>query len=275
MIELDLFKRLLEKYKFTEYIPVEVQKFVLSSKKHVLISSLKSVGELNLFYRFAVSVYYNVRLIGFKPSIVISKFIALGTALLLASLLITSIVFAYNKSALQFLFNESIPIDSLLKDKAIDKSKSNKSEKEIKTKNDNSTSTGNSAAIQSKIKVDNKKSETLIKTRLGIDNIISNDADEKNALEITKELFENLQDLKGKDRVIYSLKGRDEKSINRHLLGRLSKIGKTYVMAISIVDTQSGNVLYSNTSTYNDPDNAKTIIKKIAEDINNKSSVWE
>jgi hypothetical protein len=263
MIELDLFRKLVEKYKFTDYIPVEVQKFVVSSKKNVLISSLKSVGGMNIFYRFVISVYYNTRLFGFKPSIVLSKFIALGVVILISGLLITSIVFAVNKSASQFLLRDSSSTNSFTGYNIPGKLKSDKTDKERKTKYDNN--------INSKT----ANSDTIVKTRLGIDNIIPSGVDETNALEITKILFEKLHDLKGKNRVIYFSKNRNEKNINRHLLGRLSKVGKTYVMAISIVDTQSGNVLYNNTSTYNDPGNVHNIIKKIAEDINNKSSVWE
>jgi ABC-type transport system involved in multi-copper enzyme maturation permease subunit len=262
MIELDLFSKLVEKYKFTDYIPVEIQKFVVNTKKHVLVSSLKSVGEMNLFYRFVISVYYNARFFGFKPSIVISKVIALAAALIISSLLITSIVFAVNKSASQLLFNNTSTSNSIIGNNIPDNLKSDKNDKEKKDK---------------RVNINNKstKSETIVKTRLGIDNIISSGVDENNALEITKILFENLQSLKGKNRVIYSSKNRNEKNINRHLLGRLSKVGNTYVMALSIVDTQSGNVLYNKTSTYNDPENANRIIKEIAKEINNNSSVWE
>jgi hypothetical protein len=262
MIELDLFRKLVEKYKFTDYIPVEVQKFVVSSKKNVLVSSLKSVGEMNLIYRFVISVYYNARLLGFKPSIVISKVIALAAALIISSLLITSIVFAVNKSASQLLFNNSFTSNSIIGNNIPDNLKSDKNDKEKKGKRDN-------------INHKSAKSEIIVRTRLGIDNIIPSGVDENNALKITKILFENLQSIKGKDRVIYSSRNRDKKNINRHLLGRMSKVGKTYVMAISVVDTQSGNVLYNKTTTYNDPENANRIIKEIAKEINNNSSVWE
>ena len=279
MIELDIFRRLIEKYRFSDYIPADVQKFVLTSKKHVLISSLKSLNELNLFYRFAISIYYSVRLIGYKPSIAISKLIALGSALLVSGVLVTGIAFAAKKFVLQKFSNKSSILESLTKDKISNNIESDAiDEKEAKPNTDKDIIGGANPVSPLKAEADHNKenkSDSSLKVRLGIDNVLSSDEDKQIAGEVTKLLYENLKDLKGDSGVIYVSKNRDEKSVNRHLLGRLSKVGKAYILSVNIVNTQTGDVLYSKTSTYNSPEDSGKVIRVIAEEINNKSSMWK
>ena len=72
---LELFKKLLKKYKFIEEIPEFVQRHVLDSRKRVLKASLKAVDDLGFFYSLVIDFYIGARSFGLKPSLKLSKLI--------------------------------------------------------------------------------------------------------------------------------------------------------------------------------------------------------
>ncbi len=120
-----------------------------------------------------------------------------------------------------------------------------------------------------------ERSKINFKTRLGIVDIKPYDVGETLSDEMTNILLKNLQTQKGKDRVFSISKNRNDKNINRQLLGRITKLGDKYIININVTDTQNGNILYSKTSTFSDLEKRGIILSKIAKEINTDSKIWE
>jgi hypothetical protein len=267
MIELDIFRRLIEKYKFADYIPDNVQSYVIDSKVRVIKASLKSMNELGIFYRIVIHIYFKARYFGLRPSVILSKVIAAVILFIIFAVLTSGIAFAVNKSLSIF----SLIIKSTFKSTQINKSDYFIDENVIN--NQSSLTLKNDKLKHNKIP--DNTTGLNVKIRLGISNIIASGIDENEAKYISAALYKSLQSLKGKDVVISKTDTRVNKSVNRNLIGRLSKVGKTYIMAISVVNSESGDVLYSNTITYEEFKTRDNAIKNIADEISRKSVIWQ
>jgi hypothetical protein len=267
MIELDIFRRLIEKYKFADYIPDNVQSYVINSKVRVIKASLKSMNELGLFYRIVIRIYFKARYFGLRPSVIFSKVIAVAILFIFFAIVTSVIAFAINKSLSIF----SLPIKSSLESIQINESDNSVAKNNI---NNQSNLIIKNDELKQNMIPDNT-SGLNVKIRLGISNMIASGTDEDEAKYISAALYKNLQSLKGKDAVLSATDTRLNKSVNRNLIGRVSKVGKTFVMAISVVNSESGDILYSNTVTYGELDARDNAIKNIADEISQKSVIWQ
>jgi hypothetical protein len=70
-------QKICERFKFTEIIPLPVQKTVIASRSRILKSSLKKINKYSIWYGLAIFILLKVRLFGIKPSIAICKFAAI------------------------------------------------------------------------------------------------------------------------------------------------------------------------------------------------------
>ena len=89
------------------------------------------------------------------------------------------------------------------------------------------------SSIKSLIVLFQSKKET--KARLGINKLEINNIDENIAAKITTIIYNKLKAIKGAKSVVYRVKDGITKSTNRQLIGRISKLGKNYVLSIKIV----------------------------------------
>ena len=81
--------------------------------------------------------------------------------------------------------------------------------------------------------------------------------------------------MKGSNRIIYLSKNRAPKNINRHLLGRLSKVGETRVLAVRVINSESGDVIFDKSVVYSDERAFDDGLESIINEINNKKIIWE
>lgn len=113
-----------------------------------------------------------------------------------------------------------------------------------------------------------------IRTRLGINRIKVNKVDEKIAREITSMLYNKLRYMMGADRIVYREKDGISKSINRQLVGRVSKLGKDFLLSIKVVEVEKSKLLFSETVVIKKNDNLDNAIDQIVNKICNKESIW-
>ncbi len=261
MIELDLFKRLTEKYKFVESIPVTVQEFILRSRMRVLQSSLKAVGDLGFFYNIVTKVYLKSHNIGFKLSITASKYIAAAITATVSATIATGVTYGvYKLSKIEFDLTEIIP--GIFIEKRREEVR--KEQKKIET-----------PSIKQKEHQIDKQVSGPVKTRLGIAALVPSGVDKVEAESVGRKLYQKILKLKGSKRVMHLSNDRGHKNVNRHLLGRLSKLGETYVLAVRVVNSENGDVIFDKSVIYSDDKTFEDGIEDVINEIISKKRIWE
>jgi hypothetical protein len=114
-----------------------------------------------------------------------------------------------------------------------------------------------------------------VKARLGFIQMAANGIGDTEAADISKTLFNLLSDLMGADKLIYRASGLDRRSANRLLTGRISKLGSTYIVAITIVHAETGRVLYTKSVSVKDAGMIKKELEPVAREISAVKAIWE
>ena len=73
--QINIFQRVLERYKFQEPMSADMQKYMLTSKRDMLLQTLKSVGEYGFFYGLVLRVFFGAKRIGISLSVVQSAIV--------------------------------------------------------------------------------------------------------------------------------------------------------------------------------------------------------
>ncbi len=120
----------------------------------------------------------------------------------------------------------------------------------------------------------NIKHDSNPETRLSINQMEADGVDKTIIKKIETILDKELKELKGDNRVVYRHRDGVSKSTNRQLIGRISKLGKNYVLSIKVVEGEKGKVLYNRTVTTKER-GIDDSIEDIAEDISDEDSIWE
>jgi len=118
-----------------------------------------------------------------------------------------------------------------------------------------------------------KEPADTTQTRLGIASLKANGVDEKTASDITLRLYNGLKKSRG-DSVIYREVDGISKSTNRQLTGRISRLGKTILIAVNVVDSQTGKTLFSTTASYKNGESPDQKIEQLVTQINSKNGIW-
>lgn len=111
-------------------------------------------------------------------------------------------------------------------------------------------------------------------SRIAVTTLAANGVERSEAMDITRRLHDALSEVKGADRVV-SRAGNDRRSANRILSGRVSRLGSTRIIAMSVADAGSGTVLFSKTLTMREGDDLAAGISGVAREIGARPSIWE
>ena len=249
---LKIFDQVLQKLKFKQPVPVKIQKQILNFKRITIVSTLKEFGEYNLIYGLILRLHFFITRLGIGLSTAQSEILffiltilAAGITIIGTALLAGIIDFSSYKAAL--IEKIDIPISH--------------------EKNE---------GIKSHIQKEKERlvrKEAPVKTRLSI-KIFHTDISHKDiASEISNKLYISLKRLKGNNRVVF----RDSninKSVNRLLLGRLSKVGNTYLLSLRIIDAESGKLYFDKILTYNEIEDLHNKLDMFAGQISSIGEIW-
>ncbi len=111
-------------------------------------------------------------------------------------------------------------------------------------------------------------------TRLLVNPLAANGVDDSEASGISRKILTALSAARGADRVV-SRNGADWRSANRILSGRVSKLGATRIISVSVANAGSGAVLYSKTLTMREGDDPDAGINDMAREIGARTAIWE
>ena len=219
--------------------------------------TLKKYNQYNFFYGTAIRTFFKARKLGLKVSMAQSKIVA-GIGISAISLAFTAGgVYAY------LYITETEPSAVVRKDVV--------KEKEIEKKGAE-IKTAKPAAVKP---ARSKEKYDRAVTRLGINTISSTKKDSKIAADITAKIYRKIRAAKGPNRVVYSKKSISKKSVNRQFSGRLTKLGSTYILAVSVINNESSISIIESTVKYKNKSEIDSKVDEIAELIIGKKEIWE
>ena len=121
---------------------------------------------------------------------------------------------------------------------------------------------------------ENKAPAAAVRARLVVAPLVANGVEASEAEGISRKIFSSLSAEKGGDRVVFRGSG-DWRSANRILTGRVSRLGGSRIIAMSVADAQKGSVLYSKTVTSREGDDLDAQVAGVAREIGARSAIWE
>lgn len=240
-------EKILERFKFKQPVPQDIQRQILSFKKETTVSVLKNFGEYNIFYGMVLRFYFLTKRTGINLTARQSGiFISTAAAVLaLAGALIIAGFITYRAN--------SATVNEHILFREIERSVERPVEKALK---------------------EEIKTGIAIRVRLGITQILSDRENEEFASVITNRLYNRLKDEKSEDTVVFRKINGIDRSFNRLLTGRLNRIGSTYLLSISIANIETGKLLYDKKYSFKEAGEADKIIRMAVENISNKKEIW-
>ena len=218
---INIFEKYLDKYNLRLPEPLEMQKYILKSKKRNYIKTLKGLGEYNIIYGLVLRIFFHAQRFGISLSLAQSKLVlgilfAAGIILLSAGILFSA-NFIKSGAHIQTLPEppEIIGIE--------------KSLQKTPPKNDmpESQTLKTFTPAQDHRKPKHQDTDDGVKTRLVINRLTPNNIDEDSASNVTDRLYQKLRSAKGANRVIFREKNGIHKSINRQLIELTHKLAIT------------------------------------------------
>lgn len=236
--------KILERFKFKQPVPQEIQGQILSFKRKTTVNVLKHFGKYNIYYGYVLRFYFFTKRIGInltaRQAEILFSFI--NAALAVAGIITAAGLIFFNNET--FVFKENFSENKITIERPSDLPKETTAKKAV------------------------------LMNRLGITQILSDVESEEFALILTDKLFTRLKDIKNQDMVIYRKTDSMGRSINRLLTGRLNKVGSTYLLSISITNAETGKILFDKNYSFKETDEADEIIKNAADTISNNKNIW-
>jgi hypothetical protein len=236
MIEIKLLNRLLEKYKFANSLPVEIQRFAAESRVRILKSSLKAVGDYSVFYGLVIKIYFRARKYGFRPSLALSKAMIIFASALLTVAAAAGAVYISGILSVQHPATDA----QTQQHQVIDET----AEKKI--------------AIQ---EIDKPRPDSIIRYKYGITDFTAKNADEdvaRKAADIVAGEFIKINGAKNAIKI--GIKNARAEYI---VSGSIGKIGNRFIVSIKIVDSKM-RVVSGSTGRADSAEEALEVCRGIA-----------
>ncbi len=129
------------------------------------------------------------------------------------------------------------------------------------------------SSLEKESKTDSLPAHTDARIRIKINPLTANGVEPGEASDITEKLYNRLAALKGGDSIIYNKSGDISKSANRQLTGRISKLGASYIIAVSVSHGETGRVMFTKTVTVK-PDQVDNALSNLASQVNASDDIW-
>ena len=230
------FQRLLDKYKFVNPVPVEVQSFALLNSRKNLLLILKNAGDYSFFFGRVLAILYLARKLNVRLTVVQSK---------LFFLLVSALLIAFTTMSLFFLVSTDKTPPHL--------SENIVTEKHVSVVRKNTS-------IKSASKQNPAIPENYI---IGIDIFTGNAA----AGDISERITSELKQLLGTKKVIMLGKGSAGKKPPKILMGSVKDMGVNRYLAVRLVNSTTSRIEYAGYIRISPEDKIDVICGSIAKDI--------
>ncbi len=236
---INIFQRILERYKFQEPVSVDLQNYILASKNRVLTGALKSVGEYSFFYGVTLKVFFAAKRLGTSISVTQSAIIS-G----IISIIITVSIIAGIALLITDNYREQIIIpqkNEIIKKESIDNRKN--------------------------VWKEDKGKKPLMKDRLGIQPFANENVDSRTAGMVTDRIMSRLVSLKG-ERSVTGLAGNARsRAVNLVLTGSVGKLGSLYMISAKVINVENGRAIFVTTENVDSRDKIDDACVRIADQI--------
>lgn len=229
MNQIETFRKLLDKFKFTNAIPTNVQIYVSGNQKRALINSLKNIKASSLFYSFVLTIFFALRKKGYAMSLPICKAIAWITLISTAS---------FTSGGIAYIAASSIKEETMIEQPVV-------TEKHTEI----------------------KQSRQIQKYRLGVSRFMSRNDDTLLSEKVTAIIAEELSAKLGNDYVLMINNERNSKKVNLMLMGAVGKLGNELIISTKIIDVESSRVLFAENTEVNGENDIQSKAKHVSENI--------
>jgi hypothetical protein len=226
------FHSLLERYRFREPVPGNLQKYILRNKRDAAVRTLRHFSDYSFVYGLVLRMFFGVRKIGIRLSIVQSKIAVFLVAVFIVFLIGIGAVLYYDTADVIAPPGKNNIIPRTLPDNSVHPPAF--PDRAIKKKENNSVPEDTGMVV-----------EPSVKFRLGVDTFTSSSLDSGETGRIGNLITQELVRLKGKGSVMRLGVKYRRKNANMILLGGVEKLGDTYIITAKIVDVERGTVLAS------------------------------
>ncbi len=243
--KINLFTRILERFRLREPLPEAARKLVYSYMRGSISDALKHFGDYTIVNRLTVNAFYAARAIKLRPSMAQSRAMV-GTAAVISAAaagLIAYMLFASVEKPAAV-----VTVVSPEKPEAV----------EVIEKIE-----------EKKAAPPAEKVETIKVKRIGVKPITSSFMEKRALSSATDTIYKRISAIKGKERVIKLSGGKQGYSCL--LSGSVEKLGKNFVITADLIDAESGKVIYNKLERTGDRDNINNIFKRIAEEAAGKA----
>lgn len=230
--QIELFRKILNKYRFTDPIPSEVLDSIVKIEKRLLKATFKQTGNLSVYYSVVLDIYFGFMKFGVKLSVAQSKIVFAGVAGVISVIISASLIFAFSGDTWLSL-----------RKKTKDIGKTEKKEVTV---------------------IDNFK-ET--KYRIGVSPFLTKSVEKGKALEITNRIFNETELIAGKNKVVFLDNDKKKPPVNMMLMGSIGRLGKRYVITARIVDVEKSNILWTTTKNIDSENKLIDVCKELAGEV--------
>ncbi|MCP4138633.1 MAG: hypothetical protein GY754_47190 [bacterium] len=263
----ELFHELLNKFRFVEPVADDIQDSMVRSRERVLRSSLKEAGEYSAAYGFVLSVYFTARKAGLRPSIAVSKLLAVCLVFMLTGAAAAGIFFSFRSFVFTDREKEMVrPVPEIV----IPDEPGRKNADNLIENNDFKKKDPIEKEAVKKDTEEEKPVEAVKKYRLGVTSFKVRNMDPGTAEKVGSALSAELVRILGSDKVVVLEEERKGKSINRLLVGTVTKLGKRYYISAKVVDAETSEVFFGETGTVNSVAELEGVSRNIAKKIAQK-----
>lgn len=109
--------------------------------------------------------------------------------------------------------------------------------------------------------------------RLGVVTFKGAGVDQSEVLDVTQQFYNGLTAVKGKNLVVRH--GTLGRSVNRQLTGRISALGATRILAVNVLNVQTGKIIITRTITIRPDDDIPALIGALVKYISESDAVWK
>ncbi|HPB83805.1 MAG TPA: hypothetical protein PK200_17325 [Spirochaetota bacterium] len=225
------FHALLERYRFREPVPDNVQDYILRYKRQAAVNTLKHFADYGIVYGLVMRVFFGVRRAGIRLSIVQSK-MAVFLAAMIVLFIIGLIAVLYLKPAIDIAPpKKAVVVPETLPDNAV-----------------HPTDFRNNVIEEKDKTLPDKKNEVIkpgVRFGLGVETFTSEALDRSEAGRISSLITGEIVRLKGKGAAVRLGAKYQRKNAKMVMLGGVEKLGDTYIITAKIVDVERGSVIAS------------------------------
>jgi hypothetical protein len=106
MTEAAILEKIFDKYKFSAPVPATARERLVESRERVFRSALKELGVYSVWYAVILSVFFKLRNIGIKSSILAAKAVTIVGSIVVAGIIVSGTYAAY-----KYFYFGSAPVE--------------------------------------------------------------------------------------------------------------------------------------------------------------------